>query len=265
MWCRSCQQEVPGVTSSDASTVRCARCQSALASRAGSNPREALGSAAAGEDRGGERAERAHRPQPPSPHGTSPTDYGDLEEDLWAADQLFRELGLPPDESPPPAGAGEARHAWSPPRPPSRERRPGGRWPSAGGLAGLLARLAFALGLMGLAFGAGLLGRWALGDRPDLWQLGMLASLAGQAALLLGVVLHLESRWRRGGVDSAAPWGPGGKLPGLQQAMGGLAAAEEPTGHAFHRHPAESSRPHLWPGDLGGQGSAAARGLSGQA
>lgn len=58
--------------------------------------------------------------------------------------------------------------------------------------------LAWALvcfGMMAFTFGTITAGWSLLGDRPDLWHIGLPTFLGGQAVLLLGLVLQLDGLW----------------------------------------------------------------------
>lgn len=58
--------------------------------------------------------------------------------------------------------------------------------------------LVLSLSFMAFAGGGALLGWSVLYNRGDLWNVGLLSALGGQAGLLLGLVMFLERLWREG-------------------------------------------------------------------
>jgi hypothetical protein len=200
MWCRNCAQDVPGIPSIDAGEFSCARCGRPLtpisprATGATSySARRAAGSA------GGV-----------SSAAESPPRY-----DGWDIDEQLRHFGrvlgppVPADEPCEPAGrskyrldaahdlpaahATRGRHSRKKARP--RHSKAERHAPGDGFLA-FLAWMTLSLGAMGLACGLSLMG-WSMHTgRQELWTIGMPISLAGQIAIVLGLVLQVDRVWR---------------------------------------------------------------------
>jgi hypothetical protein len=109
------------------------------------------------------------------------------------------------------------------------------------------------LGLMAFVCGAVLLG-WSLATgRADLWSLGMPITLGGQFALLLGLLLQLESLWEgnRNTVDKLDEVDD--RLDDLKQTAALLSSSHSSPAQAFYVHMAGGASPHLLLADLKGQ------------
>ena len=212
MWCSSCRQDVPAIAaSSGGRQFRCARCGQLLAgtgSRVGS-----LGQlcAVGVSDHGIDLAEPSFARQS---HQRPSMHEGDLALDDWALDARLDGVDDLLDSIAPPilfgrdGGAGRyfrfdvpeaksyealagdamldlAAHDSGHARPARRKRRR---------LVGFVSWMAISTGIALLACGAVLIGWAFIEDRDLLWHLGIPLAIAGQAALLMGVVLKLDRR-----------------------------------------------------------------------
>lgn len=118
---------------------------------------------------------------------------------------------------------------------------------------GVLAWLFLLAGTMALVCGGVLVGYSLYASRPALWNLGLPILLAGQAGLLLGVVLQLARIWqnhRRAAERLAAVDRQLGDLEQTTTLLGNTYGAGS---SAFFAHLAEGANPHLLLADLKGQ------------
>ena len=185
MWCRTCQQDVPGVAGQDGPTI-CPRCSGQLG-------REAVGSASlrhvsdAGVDLS--RCDQA----------TAPPRLDDTQSEQMLQ-ELAGKLRSPAATSPRKPSAAAPLHRFDPPEITAADMH----WPQATVAkradeppvvsrpkTSLIAWLMTAMGLMGFACG-GVLVSWSLwSDRGELWNLGLPIALGGQSLLALGLLLQL--------------------------------------------------------------------------
>jgi hypothetical protein len=196
MWCPHCGQDVPGVASNKDGVLCCPHCRDITPPTASAEREEIhyrvdppLG-----------RAAEPARPAPrPNPH----YDSWEMDEDLRHVERLL--LSSRPAEPVArrtrPARADRYRvdRAHSEPpirhRPPARKRKK----PAKKERHPLLAAVAWimlSLGTMIFACGGVLLAWSVLDARQELWTIGIPMALAGQIALLAGLVLQLDRIWR---------------------------------------------------------------------
>lgn len=187
MWCRNCQQEVPGVSLPGEATVRCMRCHAIvfrrldLAHRPGTPHWQGQPTVAAEVGSGESIAGgfQTDRPYDTSAHN------GGLDDSTQAAGNCWRNLPgkrwLRLDPPCGPAPAISRPDSLSPSNVPEVPREKS-RFLSQGLLAA---------SLLFFTFGAGLLARSLHSGHNELARLGIVFVLGGQAGLVLGLVMHL--------------------------------------------------------------------------
>ncbi len=164
MWCSRCQQDVPGVATQGDTGFCCARCSQVL-SRA---PGESL---------------------------TGPTqtrrrlDRWQLDEELLDAASLIRRFELSGSE------AGRTFRL-DPPHIDPHARAPAVVKPRRRTLSWWLAWISLTIGVTACACGGALLMGSVWGGRPHLFPTGIAFTLGGEAALVLGLLMQLDSLWR---------------------------------------------------------------------
>jgi hypothetical protein len=106
-------------------------------------------------------------------------------------------------------------------------------------------------GLTALACGVVLLG-WSYVDaRPELWDVGLPIALSGQAVLLVGLVLHLQSIWIRHQETSGQLEMLDGEIQQLHVLR--RTAQEREHSESFYSHLADGAAPQVLLADLKGQ------------
>lgn len=190
MWCKRCQQDVPAVAKSDdASIIYCARC--------GTNMR---------------RQEVERRDDCESDNSARPAEaltpceefeHWQWDEDLQEAERLIHAAlaetaNLAESDSHQPKAHAAIAATDSKTQPSGRRSRRQARRKTAGG--SLLSTIVVGIGLSGMMCGGALL-VWAhVATRSDLWNIGLPVALAGQAVLVLGLLVQL---YRVFGIDAA--------------------------------------------------------------
>ncbi|MDX1944106.1 MAG: hypothetical protein SFU86_01765 [Pirellulaceae bacterium] len=109
------------------------------------------------------------------------------------------------------------------------------------------------LGLATFACGAVLLGWSFATGRSDLWSLGLPLALAGQAGLIVGLVLQLEGLWQSNRRTAETLGALDDELARVRQATTLLSTSKASSGQAFYAHLAEGASPQLLLADLKGQ------------
>jgi hypothetical protein len=129
-------------------------------------------------------------------------------------------------------------------KPAARNKPPG---------SSLLAWASLSLGLMAFVCGAVLL-VWSFADgRSSLWNLGMPITVAGQAGLLIGLVLQLERIWQGSRYTSVQLDHVDEQLHDLKQSASLLGVTHGSASQAFYAHLSEGASPNLLLADLKGQ------------
>ncbi|MFV1969265.1 MAG: hypothetical protein ACC628_27915 [Pirellulaceae bacterium] len=248
MWCRTCQQDVPGVASREQSAALCARCHSVL-------------SPVAANDRPMEVGDT--NPSPVAPTSTNgeekaavtPHSFDDwqIDDDLQAADRLIRRLGTRRVEKPHPTpqqghNLAVQRATIASSRSATRPRRA-----RTSIVSSLVSWTLLSLGLMAFVFGAVLLSWSFLTDRIELWRLGMPFTLAGQAGLILGLVFQLDGLWRNHRTSDKTLADLSHQISELRHATTLLTSSQSASAQSFYLHMAESASPHLLLADVKGQ------------
>ena len=113
--------------------------------------------------------------------------------------------------------------------------------------------LILSLGLAVFACGAVLLAWSLIGQREDLWPIGMPLTLFGQAGLILGLMLQLDGLWNTSRMAAAALSELDGELKNVRQATTLLSTSHSGGAQSFYLHLAEGASPHLLLADLKGQ------------
>jgi hypothetical protein len=170
MWCSRCQQDVPAVATEVGGDVRCARCSQSFASEHGSSSSATIAI-----------------PQPVP--GNSPWLDWHLNGELEAADSLIRRVRLTPIPNP----AGQTFRV-DRPHPVEQPEEPAPRPPTA--VSRFLSWLLLTTGITSCVCGGALLALSFWGARADLLPSGIAFTLGGQASVLLGLLMQLDSLWR---------------------------------------------------------------------
>lgn len=254
MWCSHCQQDVPAVAKRDGSTaLRCVRCETLLA---------------------GTEAPVALKPtSPPVPEGLEPLEIlpeqatieqllqPPLPQEDWQLEAELRyveRLAQAWRDTPPATDAwqvpGAAAHSQrtdqshiTPEQPPAAEAT--GNKPRFAGLAWTC----LSLGVMTFVCGGVLLGWSAIANRQDLWTVGLPLTLFGQAGLILGLVLQLETLWQTNRATSQTLQSLDGELNELRHSTTLLTQSRSTPAQSFYLHLSEGASPHLLLADLKGQ------------
>ncbi len=108
-------------------------------------------------------------------------------------------------------------------------------------------------GMMGFTCGAVLLTWSFLTGRGDLWAYGMPTILAGQALLVLGLVLQLEGLWQNNRETRDSLRDLDKELAELRHATTLLTSSQSGAGQSFYAHMAEGASPNLLLADVKGQ------------
>jgi hypothetical protein len=235
MWCKHCQQDMPAVANGDGG-MACARCSNVLRAAPEGVPaqrRQARVEAIADSILGGSIL----ADDPP------PVDTWRLDAELSDAERLLKAFTpLAPNA----AGSRFDRAHSVPNQTPNTDATT----TSSGGFVAWLFLLA---GTMALVCGGVLVGYSLYAGRTALWNLGLPIFLAGQAGLLLGIMLQLARVWqndRRAAERLAAVDRQLGDLEQTTTLLGNTYGAGSST---FFAHLAEGASPHLLLADLKGQ------------
>lgn len=109
------------------------------------------------------------------------------------------------------------------------------------------------LGLAVFACGAMLLAWSLIGQREDLWPVGMPLALIGQAGLVLGLILQLDGLWNSSRKTEQALSELDGELKTVRHATTLLSTSHSGGAQSFYLHLAEGASPQLLLADLKGQ------------
>lgn len=259
MFCGNCQQDVPELPVADGEVVHCAYCGSPLdaGSREESSPPVEMGENDAASlldeslvDLTAEiqQANEALRNAPASLDEDPLLDWR-FEEDLLQAEWLLGHT----------AGDAQTRDSKVSEEPPALlSSAPGtvaAAHPSAAPVRrrpSLLAWSALLLGLAGFICGVILLGWSYVANRPELWNLGLPITLAGQVGLLIGVTLQLDRLWHdsRRSADQLAQLDH--QLHDIQTTTR-LSAPYQTASQSFYSHMVDGAGPHVLLNDLKSQ------------
>ena len=113
--------------------------------------------------------------------------------------------------------------------------------------------LILSLGLAVFACGGVLLAWSIIGQRDDLWPVGMPLALVGQAALIVGLILQLDGLSHSTRKTTEALSELDGELKNVRQATTLLSSTQAGGAQSFYLHLAEGASPQLLLADLKGQ------------
>ena len=95
---------------------------------------------------------------------------------------------------------------------------------------------------------------WSVvGQREDLWPVGMPLALVGQAGLILGLILQLDGLWQTSRKTAETLTELDGELARVRQATTVLSTSRTAAGQSFYAHMAQGAAPQLLLADLKGQ------------
>jgi len=232
MWCSTCQQDVPGLAASDGGQ-RCGKCSQPLAG--GQSP--ALDGSRVLD---GSTVQRLLSDQP------SADDWA-LEAELRSVERLVGSL-----RGSTPRTAVDAPHAALPAWHVPQEQAT--REPVAvQSTSHVAAWTVLSIGLAVFACGGVLLGWSVIGQRDDLWPIGMPLAVIGQAVLILGLILQLDGLWHTSRQATQALAQLDGELANVRQATTLLSTSHASGAQSFYVHLAEGASPQLLLADLKGQ------------
>jgi hypothetical protein len=260
MWCRICGQDVPGIPSIEEGSYSCARCGQEVGPILRDSVTFAAKTSTATDcdaDNAGVAGTAAQRPPI--------YDGWEIDEQL----RHFRRILGPPQvawEQRHPASAQpkfrlDAGHGLPGPhrkrarKSPKKTRRAAARVKlraPGDGFLSFLAWMSLSLGTMGSTCGLALLGQSISAGRQDLWSIGGPIALAGQIALVLGLLLQLDRIWRGNRWASAA----GGMVDEQSDAPTTAADSTGPpygSTSAFYTHWSGGAGPEILLGDLKSQ------------
>lgn len=234
MWCASCQQDVSATADvGGPEGIRCARC---LATSLGGEAAEVAGNAG------------THAPPLPPDFDDWELDY-DLRSAERLADSLRSEFAIAASTA-----ANAASLATWPGQPAAlAAARLPARNADSHPRGGFLTWSILSLGVTTFVCGSVLLAWSFLGDRPDLRTPGLPLTLAGQAALIIGLVLQLEGLWHSNRQTRHSLDDLDGRLDELRHATTLVTSSHSAAGQSFYAHMAEGASPELLLADLKGQ------------
>ena len=242
MWCSNCQQDVPGLGSASGGALRCGKC-GVETMVAPSQPATESGCS----------AEFAHAIPQADAFAKRILHLPALGNDDWALEAELRgvqrlvaslkshehQRPLIPESQAEPDSTSSRISTPAAARPQPRSNALG--W------------LILSLGLAVFACGAVLLAWSLIGQREDLWPIGMPLTLIGQAGLILGLVLQLDGLWNTSRMAAAALSELDGELKNVRQATTLLSTSHSGGAQSFYLHLAEGASPNLLLADLKGQ------------
>ncbi|QDU27369.1 hypothetical protein ETAA8_24560 [Anatilimnocola aggregata] len=254
MWCPKCQQDVPAVVPGDrTSGQRCIRCQTPFAPGsvasydmpplpAGLEPLTTLP----------EQASIENLLLPPLPQ-----EDWQLEAELRYVERLAMAWKDAPPVAESLARAGELSggvagtyetNSTGDSRPPHHSDSVASKPRFAA-----LAWATLSVGVMCFVCGGVLLGWSAITGRQSLWSIGLPLTLFGQAGLILGLVLQLETLWQTNRATSHTLDQLDGELHELRHSTTLLTQSHSNPSQSFYLHLSEGASPHLLLADLKGQ------------
>jgi len=121
------------------------------------------------------------------------------------------------------------------------------------GTAGLSVWTAVSLGVMLLVCGGILLVWSMLAARPELWNIGLPVAVAGQVALVVGLVLQLDRLWHHNRHTAAKLDNVDEQLHDLRSAAAMLTTSHSSPATAFYSHFTNGASPQMLLADLKGQ------------
>lgn len=245
MWCRHCKQDVPAVAPATDGAVHCARCHGTL-----DQPAFATGVSDAGVGLDQE-SRQAAEPQKRLASLDDAYRLDDMRRTIRGAQRRAsgapRVLRFDPPEQLVEQSRVEAPND-TPPKPrvdqPARDNHRPTQW-----VAWMLALA----GAMGLGAGLGLM-FWSLTEaRPELWDWGVGATLAGQGLLIIGLVQLIASLWHSSRAANSTLRGVHHELRRLGRTTESLLGANSSTAASFYADLARGASPEMLLANLKGQ------------
>ncbi len=259
MWCKHCQQDVPALPGQDEKKLSCPRCGTELKTLA--TRRKAASSKSEAE------------PTASAPVAEKPA------WDSWEEQEALRYIGrvLKVDQIRTARAKKllengfrrvDSAHAVSEEqaiRPPHWDRKHAladraskktrkALPPERGfGFLGFLTWTVLACGITTFVCGGVLLGWSMIGQRDELWRLGVPFAVGGQVALLLGLILQLERVWHDGRSAAAKLDEVDEELHELKSTTNLLGASPTGPSSAFYSHFSGGAGPHILLTDLKSQ------------
>ncbi len=228
MWCRDCQQDVPGVASTeDPQRICCARCSTLMPSSTDST-----------ENVPKEEVVDIDSYLPPL------LDTWQIDDDLRESERLIRQFRIQSPETDFRPSVPLPIPPHSVPKPRQTRRRKRTPW---------LSWLALSLGLMTFVCGGVLLGWSFLMGREDLWGLGMALTMAGQAAMIMGLVLQMDGLWQTNRDTTESLDELDDQLHHLHHTTTLMTSSHSDPARSFYTHMSEGASPELLLADLKGQ------------
>lgn len=254
MWCSTCQQDVPGLSTANGGELRCGKCGTSLGIE---YPIESVTRDSTSEQPVAKATRDENATLEKLLSGTS------LGNEDWALEAELRGvqrlLGSLRSRAPaaaeavslhtPHQSAGSWHATIEHPRTASEMIQPASDQPRNHSVAWAI----LSLGLASFACGAMLLVWSVAARRDDLWPIGMPLALIGQAGLVLGLVLQLDGLWHSGRKTAAAINELDGELKNVRQATTLLSTSRASGAQSFYLHLAEGASPQLLLADLKGQ------------
>jgi hypothetical protein len=109
------------------------------------------------------------------------------------------------------------------------------------------------LGVMTFVGGGVLLGWSLFTERAELWRIGLPMALIGQAGLLFGFLLNLESIWQNSRESKQSLDEIDRQISDLKKAATMLTTTHSSSAQSFYSHFANGANPHMLLADLKGQ------------
>ncbi len=92
-----------------------------------------------------------------------------------------------------------------------------------------------------------------VGKRTELWTVGTPLALAGQAMILIGLVLQMDVVWQSSRHNLETLEGIDERISDLNRTTSLLTSTHGPTSRTFYHHMAEGASPQMLIADLKGQ------------
>jgi hypothetical protein len=253
MWCKMCQQDVPGLPAATPGAYSCPRCKAVLRD----------GETSPVDETRTEQAPPQTASCPSEPVPAPDYDGWELEERLRHVERLLK-LDQPHGPQREAGGERELFRVDAPNAGPthwhypaaarakaSRKRTLRASWTES--WLPLMTWAVLALGLMASACSGVLLGWGAFCGRDDLWAIGVPIGLGSQIVLIVGLVLQLDRLWHDNRDTAQKLDHVDERLHALNQTTSLLGATHGSASSPFHLHMAGGASPQLLLADLKSQ------------
>ena len=274
MWCSHCQQDVPGIASTDEFVgICCARCGRQVGASAeeavADTDRSTPTTVADGEREVEEMVSWSDQYDGVYWKTHPPIDWHEQwqwDDDMWSVQRITDSAAVTtpahfPAKSTTSELLNETRQAvdhWHDQlvHPQGAVNRANSSLPKHSGRGRrrpLLSWFMLSSGLTVFVCGAGLLVGGYVTGRTDLWNLGIPVSVVGQIALLIGLVLQLDGLWRSNRSTADTLGALDNRLQDLKQTTAMMGTTHSSAAQSFYAHMAEGANPQLMLADLKGQ------------